>query len=101
MNLEEWIVSETPISVQGQLITPDVTCVVAISSTGEAECNTPTDMVTMSMMTESSALPLTGIVAGIIVCIAVLIIIVTLVVVTILVQYRRKSSSFKLQGDLQ
>ncbi len=61
MNLEEWIVSETPISVQGQLLTPDVTCVVAISSIGEAECNIPTDMVMMSMMTESSALPLTGI----------------------------------------
>ncbi len=90
MNLEEWIVSETPISVQAQFLTPDVTCAVAISSTGEGECSSPTP-----------ALPITGIVAGISVCIAVLILIVALVVVAILVRYRRKSSSFTLQRDLK
>ncbi len=84
-NLE--LVSETPISIQAQLLTPDVTYAVAISSTGEEECSTPT------------SLPLTGIVAGISVCIAVLILIVTLVVVVILSNVA--SSSFKLQGDLK
>ncbi len=98
-DLEEWTLSGTPISVQAQLLIPDVICAVAISSIGEEECSRPTDVVTMNTMTESSALPITGIVAGIIVGMVVFILIVALVLVILLIRYHRKSSSFNLKRD--
>ena len=92
-NLKEWVTSGNPISVQAQFLTPDMTCVVAISSTGEVECR-PSDS------TAPPALPITWIVIGVVLTIVVLLVLVIVVPVVMLIQCRRKISSMNLHTNV-
>ena len=100
-NLEEWVISGTPISIQAQLLSPDVTCGVAISSRGEDECR-PTEMVTKVEVIEASDLPLSVIV----ICVSVAVVVLTIVLI-VLVSFlsaccrrRRRSSALTMRKDL-
>ncbi len=101
-NLEEWILSGTSISIQAQLLSPDVTCAVSISSRDEDECRpqlSSTDPSTVPSA-EPSTIPTTWIVVGVVVAMVVGIV-VMIVMVVFLIHRSKKTSTQNLNKDLK
>ena len=102
VNLEEWILSGTSISIQAQLLSPDVTCAVSISSRDEDECRpqlSSTDPSTVPSA-EPSTIPTTWIVVGVVVAMVVGIV-VMIVMVVFLIHRSKKTSTQNLNKDLK
>ncbi len=106
VNLEEWILSGTSISIQAQLLSPDVTCAVSISSRDEDECrpqlsstDPSTDPSTVPSA-EPSTFPTTWIVVGVVVAMVVGIV-VMIVMVVFLIHRSKKTSTLNLNKDLK
>ncbi len=92
----------TPISIQAQLLSPDATCAVAISSRDEDECRpqlSSTDPSTVPSA-EPSTIPITWIVVGVVVAMAVSLV-VMIVMVVFLIHRRNKTSAQNLNNDLK
>ncbi len=101
-NLEEWILSGTSISIQAQLLSPDATCAVVISSRDEDECRpklSSTDPSTVPSA-EPSTIPTTWIVIGVVVAMVVGLV-VMIVMVVILIHRRKKPTALNLNKDLK
>ncbi len=101
-NLEEWILSGTSISIQAQLLSPDVTCAVSISSRDEDECRPQLSSTDPSIVpsTEPLTIPTTWIVVGVVVAMVVGIV-VMIVMVVILIHRSKKTSKQNLNKDLK
>ena len=88
-DIQDWLSSNTPLLVQAQLLNPDPTCAVAISSSSESECR-PDETTTQGMettpITENTTIS-TGIIAGVIIVVVIAMVIV-LIIVIIVVRYK-------------
>ncbi len=105
VNLEEWILSGTSISIQAQLLSPDVTCAVSISSRDENECRpqlSSTDPST-DLSEEPSTIPTTWIVVAAVVVAVVVIFMIMVVILMMVIYYRRckRTSALKLHKDFR
>ncbi len=109
-NLEEWILSGTSISIQAQLLSPDVTCAVSISSRNEDECRPQLSSTEQSTApstdpstvpsAEPSTIPITWIVVGVVVAMIVGLVMM-IVMVAFLIHRCNKTSALKLHKDLK
>ena len=94
-DIQDWLSSNTPLLVQAQLLNPDPTCAVAISSSSESECRpdktttqgTTTQGMETTPITENTTIS-TGIIAGVIIVVVIAMVIV-LIIVIIVVRYKR------------
>ena len=87
-DIQDWLSSNTPLLVQAQLLNPDPTCAVAISSSSESECR-PDETTTQGMETTPTIIS-TGIIAGVIIVVVIAMVIVSIILI-IVVRYKRSS----------